>query len=201
MRASSSWTSPRPRSRPGSRPALPGDRPARESEVGDPHLAPARGNLRGCRSDHGARWPDRGYAGGHGGGARRADRLMVGREISAVFPKEAIEIGGRCSKSRGSRAAAGIRDVTLTVRRGEILGIAGLVGSGRTELRARFGLTPAEADDPAEWNHAPDRHLPTQSPPASRMFPKTAGSMASSWTCRLPPTRAWPAWMPCRGMG
>jgi rhamnose transport system ATP-binding protein len=74
-------------------------------------------------------------------------RLMVGREISAVFPKEAIEIGGPVLDVEGlTSAAAGIRDVTLTVRRGEILGIAGLVGSGRTELaRTLFGLTPAES--------------------------------------------------------
>ena len=74
-------------------------------------------------------------------------RLMVGREISAVFPKEPIEIGEPVLEVEGlTSAAAGIRDVSLTVRRGEILGIAGLVGSGRTELaRTLFGLTPAEA--------------------------------------------------------
>ena len=74
-------------------------------------------------------------------------RLMVGREISAVFPKEAIEIGGPVLEIEGlTSAVAGIRGVTLTVRRGEILGIAGLVGSGRTELaRTLFGLTPAES--------------------------------------------------------
>ena len=60
---------------PGSRPALSGDRPAaRVAGRGDLHLAPARGDLRGGGSDHGAaRRPDRGYAGGRGRGARRAD--------------------------------------------------------------------------------------------------------------------------------
>ncbi len=73
-------------------------------------------------------------------------RLMVGREISAVFPKEPIEIGAPVLEVEGlTSAAAGIRDLSLTVRRGEILGIAGLVGSGRTELaRTLFGLTPAD---------------------------------------------------------
>ncbi|HEU4890044.1 MAG TPA: sugar ABC transporter ATP-binding protein [Vicinamibacterales bacterium] len=74
-------------------------------------------------------------------------RLMVGREIAAVFPKEPIEIGEPVLEVEGlTSAAAGIRNVSLTVHRGEILGIAGLVGSGRTELaRTMFGLTPAEA--------------------------------------------------------
>ena len=74
-------------------------------------------------------------------------RLMVGRDISAVFPKEPIEIGEPVLEiDRLTSAAAGIRDITLTVRRGEILGIAGLVGSGRTELaRTIFGLTPADS--------------------------------------------------------
>jgi rhamnose transport system ATP-binding protein len=74
-------------------------------------------------------------------------RLMVGRDISAVFPKASVDIGAPVLAVEGlTNAAAGIRDVTLTVGRGEILGIAGLVGSGRTELaRTLFGLTPADS--------------------------------------------------------
>src|SRR5688500_3855745 len=54
-------------------------------------------------------------------------RLMVGREVSTVFLKRAVTIGEPALEVRRlSSAAAGIRDVTLTVRRGEILGLAGL---------------------------------------------------------------------------
>ena len=74
-------------------------------------------------------------------------RLMVGRDIQAIFPKREVPIGAIALEVRGLGCrAAGIRDVTLQVRRGEILGIAGLVGSGRTQLaETLFGLTPCDA--------------------------------------------------------
>ncbi|HLK66591.1 MAG TPA: sugar ABC transporter ATP-binding protein [Bryobacteraceae bacterium] len=74
-------------------------------------------------------------------------RMMVGREVSAIFPKRAVPIGDVVLETRalGSQAA-GIRDVSIAVKRGEILGLAGLVGSGRTQLaETLFGLTPADS--------------------------------------------------------
>jgi rhamnose transport system ATP-binding protein len=73
--------------------------------------------------------------------------LMVGRELSSVFPKREVEIGETVLELRNvSSRAAGVRNVSLEVRRGEILGIAGLVGSGRTQLaETMFGLTPADS--------------------------------------------------------
>lgn len=73
-------------------------------------------------------------------------RLMVGRELSAVFPKREVPIGEVVLELRNvSSALAGVRNVNLTIRAGEILGLAGLVGAGRTELaRTLFGLTPAD---------------------------------------------------------
>jgi len=73
-------------------------------------------------------------------------RLMVGRELSAVFPKREVDRGETIFELRnfGSRAA-GIRGVDLAVKAGEIVGVAGLVGAGRTELaKTIFGLDAAD---------------------------------------------------------
>ena len=72
-------------------------------------------------------------------------RSMAGREISQIFPKSPAPIGEIALETRGlSCAHNGIHDVNFTVRCGEILGIAGMVGSGRTELaETLFGLNPA----------------------------------------------------------
>lgn len=73
-------------------------------------------------------------------------RMMVGRDVSAVFPKRPMEPGPTRLAVRGlTREADGIRDVSFDVRRGEILGLAGLVGAGRTETaRLIFGLAPCD---------------------------------------------------------
>jgi rhamnose transport system ATP-binding protein len=69
-------------------------------------------------------------------------RLMVGRELSAVFPKRAVTVGDAVLELRN------VGGVSLTVKSGEIVGLAGLVGSGRTELAETiFGLTPVKSGE------------------------------------------------------
>jgi rhamnose transport system ATP-binding protein len=82
-------------------------------------------------------------------GAADLIRMMVGRELAAVFPKRAVPVGETVLELRHiSSRAAGVSNISLTVRSGEILGIGGLVGSGRTELAETvFGLTPADSGE------------------------------------------------------
>jgi rhamnose transport system ATP-binding protein len=74
-------------------------------------------------------------------------QMMVGRPLSSIFPKRAVPIGDVALELRKlHNPAAGLREITLDVRKGEIFGLAGLVGSGRSELaRTLFGLTPCDS--------------------------------------------------------
>jgi rhamnose transport system ATP-binding protein len=74
-------------------------------------------------------------------------RSMVGREVSAIYPPSENEPGVPVlSLAEVSCRASGIHGVALEVRAGEVVGLAGLVGAGRTELaRVLFGITPADS--------------------------------------------------------
>lgn len=69
-------------------------------------------------------------------------KMMVGREIVDVFPKAEAKIGDVIFEAKNIvRADNKVRGVSISVRRGEILGIGGLVGAGRSELvEGIFGL-------------------------------------------------------------
>ncbi|MDQ3694320.1 MAG: sugar ABC transporter ATP-binding protein [Chloroflexota bacterium] len=72
-------------------------------------------------------------------------RAMVGRRLESLFPKEDAEIGDVLLRVRGLTRAGVFRDVGFDLRRGEILGMFGLVGAGRTEVaRVLFGVDRAD---------------------------------------------------------
>ena len=70
-------------------------------------------------------------------------KLMVGRELKDAIPKVAAKQGGPALTVRNLNRAGILHDISFTVHQGEVLGIAGLVGAGRTETaRAIFGADP-----------------------------------------------------------
>jgi inositol transport system ATP-binding protein len=74
--------------------------------------------------------------------------LMVGRELTHLFPKEDVEVGEVVMSVRGLTRHGVINDISFDLRRGEILGLAGLMGAGRTEvLEAIFGVTKVDAGE------------------------------------------------------
>ena len=75
-------------------------------------------------------------------------RLMVGRDVSEMFPKLDLVPGEEVLTVKDISRAGDFTDVSLDVREREIVGLAGLVGSGRTEVaRAIFGLDPIESGE------------------------------------------------------
>ena len=75
-------------------------------------------------------------------------RLMVGRSLDTLFPKEETEIRDVALELRGFTRHGVFSGVSFAVRRGEILGLAGLVGAGRTEVaRSLFGIDPYDSGD------------------------------------------------------
>ncbi len=75
-------------------------------------------------------------------------RLMVGRSVDMTYPRQFRPAGEVMLEVRDLSAPSGIADVSLVVRSGEIVGLAGLVGSGRTEVaRAIFGADPVTSGE------------------------------------------------------
>jgi len=73
-------------------------------------------------------------------------RMMVGREITQMFPKEEVELGEVVLSVKNLTVDGVFEDVSFDVRAGEILGFAGLVGSGRSDVaEAIFGVKPADS--------------------------------------------------------
>jgi ABC-type sugar transport system ATPase subunit len=76
-------------------------------------------------------------------------RKMVGREVAAIYDREHLPAGEPMLELRNITCArSNLKDISLTLRRGEITGLAGLIGAGRTELcRAVFGVDQIDSGD------------------------------------------------------
>lgn len=74
--------------------------------------------------------------------------MMVGRELTHMFPKFNNNIGEEVLKVSALRRDGLFRDISFSVKRGEILGVAGLVGAGRSEvMESLFGMHPADGGE------------------------------------------------------
>jgi len=74
--------------------------------------------------------------------------LMVGRELGETAHRVRTTHGERALSVSGLSRAGAFRDISFDVRRGEVLGLAGLMGAGRSEVAcAIFGLTPADGGE------------------------------------------------------
>ena len=90
-------------------------------------------------------------------------RLMVGRELTNRFPPKDNEIGGVLLEVEGLTAMySKLRDVSFNVHKGEIVGLAGLDGSGRTEVLEIF-----RRGYPQKRSHPPARQR-GEEPPCPR---------------------------------
>lgn len=70
-------------------------------------------------------------------------RMMVGRELTDIYPKDPVEIGDVILEVKNLSRGKKVQDASFSLRKGEVLGIAGLVGAGRSELvETIFGLYP-----------------------------------------------------------
>jgi ribose transport system ATP-binding protein len=88
---------------------------------------------------------------------------MVGRELNEPMPRARRAAGAVALRVSGLRRGSAVRDVSFAVHRGEILGFAGLMGSGRTEtMRAIFGADRPDAG--AIFLHGETRPAKIQSP-------------------------------------
>jgi len=83
--------------------------------------------------------------------------MMVGRTIDALFPKADVKIGKVVLEVKNLNRRPLTNEISFQVRAGEIVGLAGLVGSGRSELaQVIFGVTPASSGE-IVLNQAPVR--------------------------------------------
>jgi len=73
---------------------------------------------------------------------------MVGREVSAIYRRDPIPPGEELLRVEHLTRRGKLEDISFTLRAGEIVGLAGLVGAGRTELcRVIFGLDPMDSGE------------------------------------------------------
>ena len=87
--------------------------------------------------------------------------MMVGRTLDDIYPKGNVQIGEAVLEAKHLNAGKMVQDVSFTLHRGEILGFAGLIGAGRSEvMRAIFGVDPLDSGEIIVDGKMLDKHTP-----------------------------------------
>jgi rhamnose transport system ATP-binding protein len=90
-------------------------------------------------------------------------RKMVGRDVESLFPKEDVPIGDVVLEVANLQSTGEFHDISFSVRAGEIVGLAGLVGAGRSEVaRAIFGVDGYESGSVTVNGRQVPKHSPTE---------------------------------------
>jgi ABC-type sugar transport system ATPase subunit len=94
-------------------------------------------------------------------GAGHLIELMIGRPLKELFPPRNENLGEVVLSVRGLSRGDAFKDVSFDVRSGEVLGVAGLIGAGRTEvMRAIFGADPMDGGEVIKSGKRIDIHNP-----------------------------------------
>ncbi|MGD0708054.1 MAG: sugar ABC transporter ATP-binding protein [Anaerolineaceae bacterium] len=89
--------------------------------------------------------------------------MMVGRDISEMYPKEATQIGEEAFRLEKVTRKGICKEIDLSIHKGEVVGLYGLVGAGRTEtMRMAFGLDAMESGSVFLYGEKIDRPSPSK---------------------------------------
>lgn len=125
--------------------------------------------------------------------------LMIGKELDEIYPKEHVKIGEVLLEIDNLYSGTMVNGVDLKLHKGEILGLAGLVGAGRTEtMLALYGAAPIKSGSIKlnRQNYVPkDPHFAVRSGiafiPEDRRSEGIAGTMSIAENLSLPATKLW----------
>ena len=111
-------------------------------------------------------------------------RMMVGRTVKNLFPKKDVQAGEVVLRVKNLTRKGAFKDVSFELRKGEILGMAGLVGAGRTEVsQALFGVVPADEGTIEIEGRSVHITNPSQAMKCGlALCPKIGSTMV--WSCR-----------------
>jgi ABC-type sugar transport system ATPase subunit len=117
-------------------------------------------------------------------------KLMVGRDVAVIPQQRDIATDRTVFEVRNLTKAGNFDDISFSLRQGEVLGITGAGGRGRTELaRAIYGIAPADSGEIIlEGRPLKIRSAPGRWPTGYHTCPRTGGRRASSKARRCPTT-------------